>query len=198
MIHSIAIRLDELSENTLKIFSQLLVDEKFDRYIITKEIGKITKKVHYHAFAGIETNVTYKSFTNGFRSRLKALFTEAHASQYCIQVCKDETKYLRYMVKDLDVRKSHGFEEQELKELIKETTRINREKTTPMKTQLVEHVFNQEELMDYRDIMKLINKYHVDRDYLPPSPTQLYQYTCYCLLKLNLDTSELYTAKLNI
>lgn len=198
MIHHLAIRLDRIDENSLKILSQLLVDEKFQKYIISKEIANITKKVHYHVYACCETNKTYKNYTNQFR-RLLVNKTNCINYQYCIQKCKDVDKYLVYMLKDGCIIKSDGFEEEELKEVLKTTQQINKEKTKKMKQQLVDEVFSATgNYDDYRQIMKRIIVYHVERDYLPPTPTLLLQYTIYVMVRLNLDTTELYMAKLNI
>lgn len=197
MLHNIAIRLDRIDKNTLDILSQFLVDEKLHKYIISKEISAITKKTHYHAFACIESDLTYKTLTNRFRNNLKKL-VECAPFQYCIQKCKDVDKYLVYMLKDLDIKDSYGFDDSELKTILQSTKQINHEKGKKMKLLLVEHVFNTDDLTDYREIMKEIIVYHVTRDYLPPTPTLLLQYTIYVMTKLKLDTRELYTAKLNI
>jgi len=197
MIHNLALRLDRIDENTLKIFSQLLVDEKFQKYIISQEISKLTKKTHYHAYVCCESDVTYKTLTNRLRTNLKAK-VECIPHQYCIQKCKDVNKYLVYMLKDLNIVDSYGFEDSELKTILQSTKQINLEKGKKMKLQLVEHIFNTGDMTDYREIMKEIIVYHVDRDYLPPTPTLLLQYAIYVMTKLKLDTRELYMAKLNI
>lgn len=198
MIHQIALRIDQMSENTLKIIFQFMVDEKFQQYIISQEVSKISKKVHYHMYMCTETNLTYKSYTNRLRQSIKDKF-ECKPFQYCLQKCKDVQKYLLYMCKDLAIEKTYGFEDAEIQQILKDTKRINREKTQQMKHQLVEHIFNTDDVHDdYRMIMKSIVTYHVDRDYLPPSPTLLLQYTLYVMVKLKLDTTELYMAKLNI
>ncbi len=146
-----------------------------------------------------ETNLTHKSYTNRLRQKLKDTF-ECKPYQYCLQKCKDVQKYLLYMCKDLAIEKTDGYEDEEIKAILKTTKRINQEKSTKMKHQLVEDIFNNLDTLehDYRMIMKHIVKYHVSRDYLPPSPTLLLQYTLYCMVKLSLDTTELYMAKLNI
>ncbi len=197
MIHNIALRLDYIDENTLKILSQLLVDEKFQKYIISKEISGITKKTHYHVYACIESDTTYKNINNKLRTNFKKVI-ECAPYQYCIQKCKDVNKYLVYMLKDLNIMDSYGFDDSELKTILLTTKQINHEKGKKMKLQLVEHIFNYTELTCYREIMKEIIVYHVDRDYLPPTPTLLLQYTIYVMTKLKLDTRELYQAKLNI
>lgn len=198
MIHQFAIRIDKLSENTLKKISQLCIDEKFQQYIISQEISKISKKFHYHMYVVAETNLTFKSTSNRIRHRIKDTFG-CKPFQYCVQKCKDVKKYLLYMCKDLVIEETYGYEDEEIQAILKDTKRINREKTQQMKHQLVEHIFNTEDLgHDYRLIMKSIVNYHVTRDYLPPSPTLLLQYTLYVMVKLELDTTELYMAKLNI
>ncbi len=199
MIHQLALRIDQLDKNTLKNIFQFMIDEKFQQYIISKEISKISKKVHYHMYICNETNLTHKSYTNRLRQTLKDTF-ECKPYQYCLQKCKDVKKYLLYMCKDLAIEKTDGYEDEEIKAILKTTKRINQEKSTKMKHQLVEDIFNNLDTLehDYRLIMKHIVKYHVSRDYLPPSPTLLLQYTLYCMVKLSLDTTELYMAKLNI
>lgn len=197
MIHHLAIRIDKIEENTLKKFSQLIVDEKIPKYIISFEIAKISKKLHYHAYVCIETHKSYKNYTNQLRkhivSKLKCM-----KHQYYLKKCKDIDGHMTYMLKDLKVEGSSGFEEAELQAYLKETKRINDEKKKKMKQQLVDEIFKKKDLTDYREIMKTIIRYHVDREYLPPSPTLLLQYTIFVMVKLKLDTTELYMAKLNI
>jgi len=199
MIHQFAIRIDKLSKNTLKKISQLCIDEKFQQYIISQEISKISKKAHFHMYVVCETNLTYKSASNQIRQRIKDTFS-CKPFQYCIQKCKDVKKYLLYMCKDLVIENTYGYCDEEIKAILEDTKRINKEKTKQMKHQLELSIFNNLETLehDYRLIMKHIVKYHVSRDYLPPSPTLLLQYTQYCMTKLELDTTELYMAKLNI
>jgi len=197
MIHKIAIRIDVLTENTLKTFCEIILDGATS-HIITQEVAKITKKKHYHAYATFENNIKYKTLYNRILKKIKTNYPKIFPHQFCTQKVESIDKYLLYITKDENVVSTLGFEEEILKNLLKKTAQINAEKKTKMKTQLVEHIFSQEEIPDYRDIMKLIINYHVSRDYLPPTPTLLFQYTVYVMVKLNYDTRELYMAKLNI
>lgn len=196
-VHELAIRIDKLSENTLKTFSQLLVDGTSKKYIISTETAKISKKIHYHAYCMFESHQTYKSTTNHLRKSILKAFPDMLPYQYCIQKCKQQKEYLLYITKDLDIGTNVGFEEQELEKILETTKKINNEKKKKMKQQLVEYIFT-EDVSGYRNIMKEIIKYHVSRDYLPPTPTLLFQYTCYVMNKLDHSTEELYMAKLGI
>ena len=198
-IHELAVRIDELDENTLKTFSQLFVDDQC-KYVISREVAKLTKKIHFHAYCLYENHKGYKYTSNLLRKKFLKAFPDVLGYQYCIQKVKDAKDYLVYMTKDLDIKSSAGFEEEELKQIVKKTTQINDEKKKKMKQQLVDYIFGKEYTIQptYRDIMKDIILYHVNRDYLPPTPTMLYQYTCYVMIKLNYDTTEFYSAKLGI
>lgn len=146
------------------------------------------KKLHHHAILHVNSYIKFKSEIDGFRRIVNRLYPDLKkdTSKYYIKRCADETKYAVYSSKNLNIIMKHGYTTQEIQDILTMTKKINKEKKTKMKSQLLEH-FKEYEfgLMTnlFGDIQYEILNYHTERDYLPPSRTLLTQYTAYIIMK---------------
>jgi hypothetical protein len=205
----IAGRVDIVDKDTIAIIKKYLVNIS-NEYIIVSEKGKKTSKAHLHFLLTKNSCQLQKSECDTIRTGITKLINFNNSKQYYVGGVRDEKKCFLYTLKDLDVIEETWIDRAEYDSMIAETIRINDEKNQPMKHQLVNHVRQlitkvDDELgdeyicpIDYQTVMKSIIEYHVSRDYLPPTPTMLLQYTIYACIKNSIDTSLLYLDKLKI
>lgn len=218
MEHLIACRIDDIpGKDTLNSFLKLVKNVCPD-YIVSRELGKKTKKVHYHC----QMSVTYhrksgslkKTIRRNLRKECGLHIHNRNDHVNCGKKCKkDDDKFyvetttdlpahLKYLMKDLDIIADTWSDRAQIAECLKETKRINNEKKTKMKFQVLELIkTNMSKEPTYvgsnphlllEKIYKDIIEYHVDRDYLPPSRTLLTQYSGFVVVKL-LKESMIYT-----
>ena len=204
----IAGRVDIVEKNTIEILNKYLVKVS-NEYIIVLEKGKKTGKEHVHFLITKNSCKLQKSECDTIRQGITKLINFNNSKQYYVGGVRDEKKCFLYTLKDLNIIEETWIDRAEYDSMIAETVRINDEKNTPMKQQLVKHIDNYRTKdkdsdneyiieLDYQTIMKQIIVYHVSRDYLPPTPTMLLQYTIYVMQKLDIDTELLYLDKLKI
>lgn len=205
----IAGRVDIVDKNTIAIIKKYL-KEVSNEYILVSEKGKKTGKEHLHFLITKNSCQLQKSECDTIRSGITKLINFNNSKQYYVGGVRDEKKCFLYTLKDLNIIEETWIDRAEYDSMIAETVRINDEKNQPMKTQLVNHInklrtkidseTGEEYIVqiDYQTVMKAINNYHISRDYLPPTPTMLYQYTLYTMTKNDLDTELLYLDKLKI
>lgn len=205
----IAGRVDVINKQIIEIIKKYLADNT-SQFILVKESGKKTGKEHLHFLVTKNSNQLIKSECDTIRKDIIKLISFDNTKQYYVGGVRDIRKCFLYTLKDLNVVEETWIDRGEYDSMIAETIRINDEKTQPMKHQLVNYIYKlmlkvDEVLgdeyivpLDYQAVMKAIIEYHVSRDYLPPTPTMLLQYTIYCMTKNKLDTSLLYLEKLKI
>lgn len=205
----IAGRVDIVDKDTIAIIKKYLVDNS-NEYIIVSEKGKKSCKLHLHILFTKNSHQLQKSECDTIRKDITKLINFNNSKQYYVAGVRDVKKCFLYTLKDLDVIEETWIDREEYDSMIEETIRINDEKQQPMKHQLVNHIRQlitkvDDELgdeyicsIDYQTVMKSIIEYHVSRDYLPPTPTMLLQYTIYVCIKNQIDTSLLYLDKLKI
>lgn len=204
----IAGRVDLIDKKTIEILKKYL-SKISNEYIIVFEKGKKTGKEHLHFLITKDSCQLQKSECDTIRKDITKLINFNNSKQYYVGGVRDEKKCFLYTLKDLNIIEETWIDRAEYDSMMAETVRINDEKNTPMKAQLIKHIDNyrskidddNEEYivdLDYQTIMKQIIVYHVSRDYLPPTPTMLLQYTIYVMQKLDIDTDLLYLDKLKI
>ena len=205
----IAGRVDIVEKNTIAIIKKYL-NEVSNEYILVSEKGKKTGKEHLHFLITKNSCQLQKSECDTIRKGITKLINFNNSKQYYVGGVRDEKKCFLYTLKDLNIIEETWIDRAEYDSMIAETVRINDEKNQPMKTQLVNYIDKLRTKIDsitgdeyivkleYAEVMKAINKYHISRDYLPPTPTMLYQYTLYTMTKNDLDTDLLYLDKLKI
>lgn len=186
-VHRLAIRIDKTGKTALKKFTEFIC-EGGTKVIITKEKAVITKKLHYHAYLELETNNIYKTEYNRITLLIPQLFKNIQPHQFCTQEVRTLEGYLKYITKGENVVYTKGVSEEFMKNVLKETQRINREKKMKMKDQLLlasqgwypANVTPQ----DLDDLFIHILEYHIDRNYLPPTRSLLTQYAAFIVTKL--------------
>ncbi len=191
MLHHVAVRFDASPTSSPELFSFLLDDSTLEvqEYIISKEISKEVKKVHYHAQVNVVSYNQPKSVRKTIRGLVKSMGLQGSKELY-VKKTKDLKAHLVYLTKDLDIVIDQWKNKEILEEALKETERINAEKGTKMKHQLLSHIQQLEPgdtssgILSIEQIAMEIIGYHVKRDYLPPSRTLLTQYTVYIITKL--------------
>lgn len=198
MIHQVAVRFDKTGNSNAKIFSQLLEDSALDviEYIISEEVSKECKKIHYHAQVNINSHNQGKSVRKSVRLLCKAMGLKAH--QLYVKGTKDLTKHLTYITKDLKIVISKWENKEILQKAQDITSRINEEKNTKMKHQLLDYAKqlggedDNAGFLTVENLVMEIIKYHVERDYLPPSRTLLTQYCGYIITKMYSSSTQRY------
>lgn len=204
----IAGRVDIVTKDTIDIVKNYLSNNS-NEYIVVHEKGKKTGKEHLHFLITKNSCQLQKSECDTIRKGITKLINFNNSKQYYVGGVRDEKKCFLYTLKDLNIIEETWIDRAEYDSMMAETIRINDEKNMPMKQQLVNYIdkyrTKDDEDMgeyiikpDYQTVMKEIIKYHVSRDYLPPTPTMLLQYTIYVMQKLDLDTDLLYLDKLKI
>lgn len=188
VLHNIAIRLDKKDDNTLSELKKYL-DTVSESYVVSEEVSKKAKKVHYHGVVQVESHNKTKTETRKIRDKI-ALINPANSAYYT-EAVKHLEKTLCYTVKDLNVKINKWKDVSQYDDCVAETHRINDEKSQPMKQQLVKHIF-EKGINDWQQIMVEIDNYHITREYLPPSPTLSYQYTLFVMGTLKMDLKLLY------
>jgi len=192
MEHLIALRVDEVNphQSTTKIQFLSLINELSDSAIVSIETAAVTKKIHYHAQISVESHIKIESLESKIRRKLKKR-CGVSGSEFYVKEIKDLKKHTTYILKDMEVIVNSWPDKEFIAECQKDTERINTEKKTKMKHQLL----NYAETVIYKDIKDptevnvnelfcAIIHYHVGRDYLPPSRTLLTQYASYIITKM--------------
>lgn len=165
----IAFRLDvilELKESELvQLISELC---KFygEKYIVSKESGKITGKIHYHGY--IQTNkIKLDSFKKQVNRKLP-WYNCNKATKSVVKV-KNLEKYLSYICKDKNIIMKRSFTQEDLVEYAKNwiPDKVYREhqgrKVIDRITEFMrENNFNLE-IADLRDISKLVLTYYKEK-----------------------------------
>ncbi len=190
MIHQVAARFDQSKTSSAEIFSLLLDDSSLEvtEYIISEEVSKEAKKVHYHLQINIKSFNQPKSVRKTIRSLIKKMGLEG--SQFYVKQTRKLRDHLVYLIKDCNIVIDRWKNREILEESKTITARINAEKGIKMKHQLVSHIQQLEPedlssgILSIEQIAMGIISYHVERDYLPPSRTLLTQYTAYIITKL--------------
>lgn len=187
-VHQLAIRIDKTGKTALNKFIKHIC-KGGTQVIITKERGEITKKLHYHAYLKLETNNIYKTEYNRITKLIPELFKGILPHQFCTQKVKTLESYLIYITKGENIQYTEGVAEEFMKQVLKDTRRINREKKMKMKDQLfyeasVNWYPASLNPSDLDDLYIHILQYHIDRNYLPPTRSLLTQYSAFIVTKL--------------
>ncbi len=190
MIHEVAVRFDKTDTSDAIIFSSLLEDSDLEivEYIVTEEISKQCKKIHFHAQININSHNQIKSVLKRVRSLCKSM--GLIGSQLYVKRSKDILKHLTYITKDQNIIIDHWKNRELLTKAQDTTSRINEEKSKKMKHLLLEYAQSLEPPSALTGVLTVdflaveVINYHVDRDYLPPTRTLLTQYVGYILSKM--------------
>ncbi len=190
MIHEVAVRFDKTDTSDAIIFSSLLEDSDLEivEYIVTEEISKQCKKIHFHAQININSHNQIKSVLKRVRSLCKSM--GLNGSQLYVKRSKDILKHLTYITKDQNIIIDHWKNRELLTKAQDTTSRINEEKSKKMKHLLLEYAQSLEPPSALTGVLTVdflaveVINYHVDRDYLPPTRTLLTQYVGYILSKM--------------
>ncbi len=190
MIHEVAVRFDKTDTSDAIIFSSLLEDSDLEivEYIVTEEISKQCKKIHFHAQININSHNQIKSVLKRVRSLCKSMGLTG--SQLYVKRSKDILKHLTYITKDQNIIIDHWKNRELLTKAQDTTSRINEEKSKKMKHLLLEYAQSLEPPSALTGVLTVdflaveVINYHVDRDYLPPTRTLLTQYVGYILSKM--------------
>ena len=177
------------------VFKKLINKKNYDiqHYTIVEEISKKVKKVHYHYYWKLvskislnsQKDISYESL-HRFLKRNLVKTVGFTSSEYHIGKVKNVSKYLVYILKDFDVKKN-TVPDSDFQSYLKETKRVNQEKNKKMKHLLFDesltYVENWSNGISKHEIYKMIDLFHVERDYLPPSFSLRTQYARYIILK---------------
>ena len=188
MLYYICLRVDRVSESTLESFSCFVkaLKDKVSS-IISEEVASKSKKIHYHCQLEIESEIKCDSYMSRLRRDLNKYVSVFGSQFYVKKNIKKVESHVTYMLKDLKVIHDDWVDREFIENCQKETVRINTEKETKMKHQLLKYIGGLYEwetdtiAIDVNDVMVDIIEYHVTRDYLPPSRTLLTQYATYCV-----------------
>jgi len=188
MLYYICLRVDKCSENTLPLFLDFIknLKEKISS-IVSEEIATKSKKIHYHCQLEIESEIKCESYMHRLRRDLNKNVNVYGSHFYVKRNIKKLEAHVIYMLKELKIIEDSWVDREFIENCQKETIRINKEKETKMKHQLLKHIGdlydweNDTMGIDANDVMCEIIEYHCARDYLPPSRTLLTQYATYCV-----------------
>jgi len=191
MLYYICLRVDKVTEDTLPLFLDFIKTLK-DKVssIISEEVADKSKKIHYHCQLEIESKIKCDSYMSNLRRSLNKSVKVFGSEFYVKKNIKKVEAHVTYMIKDLKLIEDSWVDREFIENCTKETIRINKEKDTKMKHQLLKYIDGLYEwetntiAIDVNDVMVDIIDYHVTRDYLPPSRTLLTQYASYCVSKL--------------
>lgn len=193
-IHRVSFRYDHTKYANAKVFEQILDNNvglnniNILEYIISREVSKEAKKTHYHGQINVKSYLEGKSVKHKIREAIKSMGLEKH--QVYVSSVRDELKHLAYITKELDIVVNKWQNSKLLKKAVKETKRINFERKSSMKKQLLEHISNtkppgeESSIWGVTQVAVEVVKYHVERDYLPPTKSLLTIYIGYILTKL--------------
>ena len=198
MIHEVAVRFDKTENSNEKIFSELLEDSTLDvaEYLISEEVAKQSKKIHYHAQININSHNQPKSVRKAVRLLCKAMGLKG--SQLYVHKTKDMFQHLTYITKDNKIIIDKWKNREILQNAKATSSRINEEKGKKMKHQLLDYAkqlggeSDNSGFLTVETLAVEIIKYHVERDYLPPSRTLLTQYCGYIITKLYSSSPQRY------
>lgn len=188
MLYYICLRVDKVNDDTLPlllVFVKALKSKVSS--IISEEIASKSKKIHYHCQLEIESELKCDSYMTNLRRGLKKDLGLIGPEFYVKRNIKKVEAHVTYMVKDLKIIHDDWVDREFIENCKKETVRINQEKDTKMKHQLLKYIGGLYDwdtntiAIDVNDVMIEIIEYHVQRDYLPPSRTLLTQYATYCV-----------------
>lgn len=115
--------------------------------------------------------------------KLEVVPDKSEASYH--ELCRDEFKNLSYVVKECQILKCSGIDESKLEEAKAYSARIENEKSTPMKEQLlIAWKWRNRIFKNKMEAFMFIDEYHIQRDYLPPNFTNKIQYALYIVYKM--------------
>lgn len=104
----LSVRIDEISNGDDKLKALVLIERcRPTNYIMTQEIAKISKKIHYHIY--IDGELSPKQVRNKF----EYLFKEHKGSSYAIAKVKKPETFKSYILKDSKVVQS-SYSDKEL------------------------------------------------------------------------------------
>ncbi|AXH77696.1 MAG: replication protein [Circoviridae sp.] len=134
----ISVRIDDLKQGMDQTNVLVFIDRcKPEHYIITREIAKKSKKIHYHLY--IHGQLSIKQVRNKFTY----LFGEHKGSNYAIAKVRKVETFRSYILKDGDVLQS-SYTKKELEEMKTWIPRSEYKKS--VLTRLKEHIPNTKSL----------------------------------------------------
>ena len=192
-IHDIAIRIDRHDSKNTKQFLKSLNDRAI-KYIWFKEKKKKSGLLHYHGRLHIDSNILLESYEKKLRRELRAFYAGSKMiNPWWIGKIESVYKYNRYIAKEKDCYKTNWSKE-EINAILEDVKKINIEKKTPMKDQLLT-AFQKTNLVtsdgcNTGKVYDFIINYHLERGYLPPTRSLLQQYAIYVTVKSGLSTAR--------
>ena len=153
-------------------------------YIITEELAKATKKVHWHCHCYVNSDSKHKSVLVNFRRKIKSIHQSIKGSKFYVKRCKHEMKSLVYVLKDGNIIYSSHMPKEQLAEAKQLTEKINKEKNLNFKQKLVLYVQENYDLPTIQQIQRAVLLYHNEHDILSPVFSLLKRYADYISYKI--------------
>jgi len=145
-MYEYAVRIDELNNGGDKIkFLSIFEFLNPSKLIISQEISKEVKKVHYHAYVMIDLKI------KDLRNKIDYQFKTHKKGSKSLAICKNPETYLSYITKDADVIHRIGFTDADF-EAIKKWESKPQFKQNMVQT-LHNHVGLKKDLADITDLV---------------------------------------------
>ena len=179
-IHDIAIRIDKhCSKNTKQFLKDL--NNGAIKYIWFKEKKKKSGLVHYHGRLHIDSNIALESCEKKLRRDLQKFYKNSKmVNPWWVGKIESVYRYNRYIAKEKDVYKTN-WSKDEIDSVLEDVKKIDIEKKTPMKDQLLTAFKSLDITIDgipTNQVYDMIINYHVDRGYLPPTDRDWETFEC--------------------
>ncbi|AXH77076.1 MAG: replicase [Cressdnaviricota sp.] len=191
-----------IDTHDLSILAKIIEHIQPEYYVFGKEIAKKTKKEHIHVHIYKTISIKPESFSRKLkRDILQKLFQKS--SSYSIATSRDSLKSQLYVCKDGNFQFSEEFPEKLKDSILDQLEKLNEQKSTPFKDQLINIFKNKISLHSngrlYDDIpddnmhpAEICNRIYLDINedrissgMLPPTHTDCIKYMKYLTLTLN-------------
>lgn len=151
----ISIRLDQLNDSDINLLLNFVSNQVPERYIMSKEIAKESKKAHFHVY--LETNKPFKKVWDAFAYKFKR--SHPGGKRSCARVLKLNS-FLAYIVKDGNILYKHGFTSSDISSIKKWVSKDEFKSKTKMVDIL--HQVVGTKVISRRDIMYAIINHYSD------------------------------------
>lgn len=183
-----------MEKQTEKYHLRVSVDRETGKKLAKEYISKWSVKKYAFAFEQVGDNVHihgHIEYTNEKPSKqiLSQWMKQWNPNKkksfyYHKHLVKEEIHNMAYVTKDKDILLTN-FTKEELAKCREVQERIEDEKKTPMKQQLVKYCSDKiTDNMTLSEVYKLILEYHIERDYLP-NANLIKSYVLYVCIKLD-------------
>lgn len=183
--HLVHLRLDASDKYTSEDFRDL-VASLTPNYIITEEISKISKKIHYHCQAYIHSDNTLPSILRRCRRKIKDIHPSISSKKghYYVARIKSELDSLTYILKDGKTLYSSHMPKEILQQAQEKTETINKEKNQDLKTKITNYIKENYDLPTIQTIQLAVILYHNEKEMLPPHHSIMKRYSAHISYKI--------------